>query len=212
MKNKIVFLSLLFIMVGFVGFSLFKGSYANIDEENIQIELKYSDNMEIFRENITTFINLIDSHIITNSSYNMSNVLSENYDFLTRFVISFVLDNEDYFDIILGDNIVYKDYYGLEYNSNKYIDIDTLYDITNKIFGVEYYYVLEEGLVFEDKLLLVDFNNEEFNLQLDSFVDIVYNNGYYDVIVKYVDSDINYVYRFNYIGDRLVINNLSIKE
>lgn len=212
MKNKIVFLSLLFIMIGFISFSLLRGSYANIEEDNLVLELKYNDNVEIFKDDIIRYINLMDDHIITNSSYNMSNVLSENYDFLTRFVISFVLDNQEYFDIILGDNMSYKDYYGIEYNSNKYIDMNTLYDITNKIFGVEYYYVLEEGLVYEDKLLLIDFTNEEFNLEIDSIIDMVYNNGYYDITIKYVDSDINYIYRFNADGERLVINNLSIKE
>ena len=38
-------------------------------------------------------------------------------------------------------------------------------------------------------------------------------NGYYDVYVKYVDNDINYIYRFDIMDDnRLVISNLSVGE
>ena len=175
----------------------------------------YNSNEEIFKSEVEDFIDLVDEEIIVNSSFNLSNVLNKNYDFLTRFVISFVLYNEEYFDIIYGDNYIYKDEYGGEYTTNRYISMDTLYDITNKIFGVEYYYVLDRNLVVKEMLALVDLpdNDSEINMIIENINYINMGNGNYDVYVRYIDYDFDYIYRMNIVDDnRMIISNLSIGE
>lgn len=215
MKNKIVVGTLFLTILVFLFVSLFRGSYAKIEMDTIKLDLFYNSNEGVFNDEIEEFINLVDDNIIVNSSFNLSNILNENYDFLTRFVISFVLDNEEYFDIIYGDNYIYKDEYEMEYTTNKYISMDTLYDITNKIFGVEYYYVLDRNLVVNEMLALVDLSDtdSEINMIIDKINYIYMGNGSYDVYVRYIDYDFDYIYRMNKLDDnRMIISNLSVGE
>lgn len=215
MKNKFVVGSLVLVIIVFLFVSIFRGSYANEEMDTIKLDLFYNTNEEIFKDEIKNFIDLIDENIIVNSSFNLSDVLNENYDFLTRFVISFVLDNQEYFDIVYGNNYIYEDEYGRRFTTNKYISVDTLYDITNKIFGVEYYYVLDRNLVVNEMVVLVDFpdNDREINMEIDNINYVDVGNGNYDVYVGYIDYEFDYVYTFNIIDDnRLVISNLSIGE
>jgi len=215
MKNKFVVGILVLVIIVFLFVSVFRGSYANEGMDTIKLDLFYNTNEQIFKDEIKNFIDLIDENIIVNSSFNLSDVLNENYDFLTRFVISFVLDNPEYFDIVYGNNYIYEDEYGRRYTTNKYISVDALYDITNKIFGVEYYYVLDRNLVVNEMIALVDFpdNDREINMEIDNINYVDVGNGNYDVYVGYIDYEFDYVYTFNIIDDnRLVISNLSIGE
>lgn len=214
MKEKFGVSLLIFTFVMFIFVSLFRGSYAaDIEEDMIKIDLYNNINKDILSNDIKNFIDLVDNDIIINSSYNMSNTLNQNYDFLTRFVSSFVLNNSEYFNIKTGDNYKYIDDYGREYTTDKYIDIDLFYDITKRIFGVEYFYILDDGLVIEDKVLLVDMEEDNFNMEIDTINKIDSYNNYYLVYVRYSDMDIDYIYRFDILSDnRLVINNLSIGD
>lgn len=214
MKNKIVVGSLTIAIVVFLFVSLFRGSYAKEENvNNINLELYDNDNMEILKDDIKYFIDLVDEDIIVNSSYNFSSNLNENYDFLTKFAISFILNNESYFNITYGDNYKYIDDYGNEYISNKYINVEDIYNVTNKIFGIYYYYITDNNLVInDDMVLLVDTNKGDMEMVLEDIININYNNGSYDVYVKYMDNDLVYVYRFEKsLDNRLYISNLSIE-
>ena len=207
MRNKILFGSLFIVFMTFILVSIFRDSYANIEEDKIKLDLYNNSNIEILKEDMLYFIDLVDDNIFINSSFNMSNKLNENYDFLNNFVISFVLDNSEYFDIGYLD-------YNTKYNVNSYISMDSFYDITYKIFGVEYYYIMDEDIVIDNNILLVRRNNiSEIDMVIEEISKIDVRDGYYDVYVKYVDSDIEYIYRFDIGNDnRLYISNLSIGE
>lgn len=213
MKNKIVVGTLIFVIGMFLFVSLFRGSYANEDVDDIKLDLIYQENSEVFKDEIISFIDMVDENIILNSSFNLSSILNENYDFLTRFTISFILDNLEYFDIVYGDNYVYVDEFGEKYLTNKYININTLYEITYKIFGVEYYYVLDRNLVVDDMLVLVDLYDSDIVMDIEDITYVNSGGNIYDVYVSYVGYDFDYVYRFNIVdGNRMVISNLSIGE
>lgn len=202
MKNKIFVYSLFLVFMTFIFVSIFRDSYANIEEDKIKLDLYNNSNMEILKDDMLEFIDLVDDEIFVNSSFNMSSKLNENYDFLNNFVISFVLDNSEYFDV------------GYLNDGNSYISMDTFYDITHRIFGVEYYYILDENIVMDDNVLLVRNNYvSDIEMEIDDVIKILVNDGYYDVYVKYIDNELQYVYRFDIISDnRLVISNLSIGE
>ena len=97
---------------------------------------------------------------------------------------------------------------------SSYISTDTFYYITHSIFGVEYFYILNEDIVMDDNVLLLRNNyvtNIEMEIEEISKIDI--GNGYYNVYVKYLDNDLEYIYRFDIGTDnRLYISNLSIGE
>ena len=213
MKNKLIlvfgvlFISILVLVSG--------NSFANPVEEkdNLDLNLIYSDNLEMFERDIYDFIDLVDNNLIPNTSFNISDKLNENYDFLTKFAISFILDNRGYYEIIEGQDYVYKNEYGDVFITNEYINIDTIYEITNKVFGVEYYYILNDYLEVENELLpLLEIEEKIFSMNIDNIVSIDKFSDYIDVVVKYKDNDLDYIYRLEYVDNRLVISNLGIKE
>lgn len=215
MKTKFIIGTLTVVLLLFLCVSLFRGSYANEEgDDNINLELYDDDNVEILKDNMEYFIDLVDNSIIVNSSYNFSDKLNENYDFLTKFAISFILDNEKYFDVIYGDDYTYIDEYGRKYTTNKYINVKDIYEITDSILGVGYYYIMDDNLVVNsDIVALVDMDYPDMEMLFDEIEDIIVGNNYYDVYVKYSGSDFRYVYRFEIaLGGRLFISNLSIKE
>lgn len=214
MKNKIIVSSLIITIVVFLFVSLFRSSYAKEEDiNNISFELYDNENIEILEDNIRYFIDLVDKDIILNSSYNFSSNLNENYDFLTKFAISFILNNESYFDITYGDNYNYIDDYGIQYVSNKYINIQDIYNVTNKIFGINYYYITDDNLIIDnDMVLLVDFDKKDMEMILEDIINIDVSDNYYDVYVKYMNNDLVYVYRFEKtLNNRLYISNLNIE-
>lgn len=212
MKVKFIIGFMVGLIFLFLFTSLSRGSYAKEEDKVLEIDLYKNIDDTVLMEDIKEFIDLVDGDIIVNSSFNLSSVLNENYDFLTKFVISFVLNNAEYFDIINGPDYEYIDDSGRVYTSNKYISVDLLYDIVYRIFGVEYYYILDEDLVVDDKIVLID-TEEKFNMEISDIVKVDKNFKYYDVYVKYDLYDGEYIYRFEVIDDnRLVINNLIIGD
>ena len=214
MKNKFVVFFLITLVVIFLFVSLFRGSYASdVLVNTVNLDLYNNENIEVLREEIKHFIDLVDDSIIVNSSYNLSGELNKNYDFLTRFAISFILDNEESYDILYGDNKIYQDEYGIKYVSNKYVSLTDIYEVTNKVLGVDYYYILDEEIVVDDMVLLVEFMNNDFDMIIEEIIDIKLIDGYYDVYVKYINNDIKYIFRFDIMDDnRLVISNLSVGD
>lgn len=214
MKNNYILILGIFLVMGLVLIS--RDSYANpvLDEiKEINLILNSSNDDEEFKNEVVRYIDLVDDNLIPNTSFNISSKLNENYDFLTRFAISFILDNSEYYDIVIGEEYKYVDEYGREYNTNKYISVDMIYEITMNVFGVEYYYILNDYIeVSNDMIPLLEIDNRDFDMKIDSIVDIDKNDGYIDVVVRYEDNGIDYVYRLEYIDSRLFISDLSIRE
>lgn len=146
------FLGGMFVVFFVFTFVIISGnSFANpIDDIKI-LSLNLYDNSDLdsFKRELYNYIDIVDDSLIVNSSFNISDKLNENYDFLTNFAISFILNNEEYYDIKFGDEYVYRDLYGNEFRTNKYINIDKIYEITNQVFGVKYYYILNDYLDME---------------------------------------------------------------
>lgn len=213
-KNKLIVLVLTISVTMIV---LIAGnSFANpvVEEsKNINLTLIDNDNIDILESEIINFIELVDNNLIPNTSFNISDKLNENYDFLTDFSISFILDNSEYYGVIEGSEYKYVDEYGGEFTTNKYINIDKIYEITNQVFGVEYYYILNDYIEIENDLVpLLKLEDRNFDMEIDSIIDIDKLDDYIDVVVRYKDNSLDYVYRFEYINNRLVIGNLSIRE
>ena len=207
----ITFFVLLFILV----IINYRDSYS-IEMDNInKINLTLEDNSDInvLRNDIYNYIDIIDDNLITNSSYNMSNILSENYDFLVNFSIAFILSNKEVYQdkIITMNEYIYMDIYGNTYKTDKYIDVDTLYDITYNVFGKRYFYIDNEIIKVRDNLLpLLNINNNNIIMNIDNIMVNKVSNGY-DVYVKYQELEYKYVYNFINMDNHLVINNVNVE-
>lgn len=207
----VILLDLLFIFI-------IDNSYA-LDEEtinsisnNLDITLEKENDENIFKNNIYNFIDLVDDSLIPTASFSMSSTLNENYDFLTTFAINFILNNEEFYkeDIVIGEEHIYNYGYG-SYSTNKYIDINVIYDITKNVFGKDNYYIINDYLKVEDNLIpLLLPENYTFFMELDKNIDIVKFSNTYQVLVKYKDVDFVYKYIFEEKDNILFIKNIEI--
>ena len=203
-----------------LGISLFvgnKGSFANdnVVEDNFNINLEYNEDRNILKNDLFNYIDLIDNSLFAMSSFNMSDTLNENYDFLMDFAISFILNNEEIYkdDIVLGDEYVYIDDFGNKYSTNKYVNIELIYEITNSIFGKRDYVVINNYLDIKNDLvpLLLIKDNVSF-MDIDNIIDVYLFGNKYNVYVKYKDIDLEYTYVFDKMDERLILNNILIGE
>lgn len=203
-----------------LGISLFvgnKGSFANdnVVEDNFNINLEYNEDRNILKNDLFNYIDLIDNSLFSMSSFNMSDTLNENYDFLMDFAISFILNNEEIYkdDIVLGDEYVYIDDFGNKYSTNKYVNMELIYEITNSIFGKRDYVVINNYLDIKNDLvpLLLIKDNVSF-MDIDNIIDVYLFGNKYNVYVKYKDIDLEYIYVFDKMDERLILNNILVGE
>ena len=205
-------LAIVMFMVAFISGSSF--AMPDIDtDNNFNLELVNNSDMEILKSNMINFIDLIDDDLIPNTSFNFSSKLNENYDFLTRFAISFILDNSNNYDIKILDNYIYNDEYGNRYSTNKYVSVDTLYDVTNRVFGVDYYYILNDYLELNNGMIpLIELYNYSLDMNIEEITSINDMGNYLDVVVKYDGIDLDYIYTFDKLDNKLYISNLSVGD
>ena len=214
---KIKYILVFFITIFLIVFAL-KKSYA-LDENTIE-ELIDNDeiNLDIILDNIDdteevyNYIDLIDDSLIPTASFNLSDKLNDNYDFLTIFAINFILNNEEYYknDIIIEKDYIYND--GInKYVTNKYIDINKLYNITYNILGKKDYYIINDYLKVNDNVIpLLLINDYSFMMELEKIIDITNQNNKYEVLVKYKNFDLIYKYVFEKTLDRYIVNNIEV--
>jgi len=214
MKLKYMFVFLMFGML----LTFFVGSSFALDEETIDSletignnELNISLNDINNKEEVYRFIDLIDDSLIPTASFNMSDKLNDNYDFLTIFAINFILNNEEYYknDIVYGESYVYSN--DVNIKTNKYINIDKLYDVTYNILGKKDYYIVNNYLKVENDfipLLLVD--SYPFIMEIDNVDDVVKFSNNYEVLVKYKDMDMTYKYIFEKNDNGYYISNIVV--
>lgn len=211
---KIKYLTIIFTAILIIIFLLNK-SYA-LDEETIENITNKELNISLKNINnpseVYNFIDLIDDSLLPTATYNMSDKLNDNYDFLTIFAINFILNNEEYYK----DSIITKEDYTYTinnntYTTNKYIDINKIYDITYNILGKNNYYILNDYLKIEDNivpLLLLD--KYPFIMELETISNVVYFSNNYEISVKYKNTDLTYKYIFEKLDDQYIINNILI--
>lgn len=214
MKLKYMFVFLMFGML----LTFFVGSSFALDEETIDSletignnESNISLNDINNKEEVYRFIDLIDDSLIPTASFNMSDKLNDNYDFLTIFAINFILNNEEYYknDIVYGESYVYSN--DVNIKTNKYINIDKLYDVTYNILGKKDYYIVNNYLKVENDfipLLLVD--SYPFIMEIDNVDDVVKFSNNYEVLVKYKDMDMTYKYIFEKNDNGYYISNIVV--
>lgn len=209
--NIIIVLSVVMFMFAFITSASFTMPNDMEEEYILNLDLYDNNDSEVLKKDLINYIDLVDDILIPNVTFGVYDKLSDNYEFLTKFAISLILDNSDYYDIVIGDNYIYRNEYGIEYNTNKYVSIDTIYEITNSVFGIDYYYIVNDYLEIKNDLVpLLEIDEHSFDMNIDSITNIIYNDDYMDVYVKYIDMDIKYIYRFIKKDNRLVISDLIV--
>ena len=135
-SSNIILFSFILLTIITMIIIISKDSMAYEYNEN-DINLFYKEDKEELAKDIKLYIENIDDIILPNSSFNYSDKLNENFDFLVYFALEYIIENHD----IYNSDIVKKEKYeytNLDYETkqtNEYINIDTLYKITNNIIA-----------------------------------------------------------------------------
>lgn len=209
MNRKVLFIVGL-IFVAFIFIMLFKDTYAINEDGNSSLVLEYDkDNLN---DNFYNYIDKIDDTVIPTSSYVMSSVLSDNYDFLTVFAINYILKHSDDYidDIVLMNNYTFNDGYN-NYSTNKYVNKSVIYKITDQVFGKKDYVIINDYLkVVNDMVPLLLIYNYDFYMSIDKVINVLEDGNNYIVSVKYKDNDLIYKYIFLKDNDRLILKNIEV--
>ena len=173
--------------------------------------LFYKDDLNELGKDITVYLDSIDDYLIPNSSYLYSDILVENYDFLTNFALDYIINNKEaYIDkIIKLDDYTYYDSHYNELNTNEYIDIEEIYDITYKYFGIKDYSIINDNVsIINNCVSLSDYTERLFSSQVKN-LDVDKNKDMIIATVSY-DSGDRYKYTFKIINNVLKIYNIEV--
>lgn len=161
-------------------FNMISNNSFAYEYKNEKYTLFYKDNMKELSNDISIFLDEIDNYILPNATYMYSNVLTENYDFLCNFAISYIINNRE----IFNDEIKMED-------NNLYVKKDLIYDITNKYFGIKDFQFINKNQLNKDGLILL----EEYN-------GVLFNNKIVSVnaykMYQYINADVSYENGDNY--------------
>ena len=185
-----------------------------LDSNELYMMFDYSENKEELKANAIKFIDLIDDSIFETSTFDNYSTLNKNYEFMTDFAISFILNNQDFYqdEIKILDNYQYVSDNLEKYNTNKYISMDIIYDITDKIFGIRDYAITNKYIEIKDDMIpLLQINTVNSKMKIEDIKEIKKIDNYYNFYVKYNGLDCMYLYKFKLLDNRLVLINLDIE-
>ncbi len=186
------------IIIGIVLAIMASNTWAYQDDENYI--LFYNDDIDILKDDVKYFINKVDDYLLPNSSFIYSDILIENYDFLTNFALDYVINNRTHYNdkIVILDNYNYYDKYHNNKYTNEYINKEEIYKITNMFFGIKDYVILNDNVnIINDCVSLTDYNESLFKSNINS-IEINNNGEYLNCIVYYESGDkYNYIFKNN---------------
>ena len=190
MKDYYNIFIVLFITLLLVSLTVNK-TFAIDYDDSLVISIKYSDNDDRLYNNIYNFIDKNDDLLIGLSSFEMSNILNENYDYLVKYAINYIIDNRKYYNNLITDN---------------HIATTEIYKITDNVFGRNKFYIESN-----DKIELIK-DDIRFDMILDRLNIIEKNNDYVIIVCDYSIDNINMKYKYSLLkkNERLIIENIEV--
>ena len=213
MNKKILLIILIMISSVFIIFNIFKKTYA-YDYKDYDYTLFYKKDKEELASDIKKYIYDIDYLIYNNSNFSVYDRLTDNYEFMVNFAIDYINTHKDKYQdkVVLLETFKYKDNYYHDKVTNEYIDIDTIYDITNKYFGIKDFLILNDNINKIDKYISLSGNtSKDIDLDICS-VDIEELDSVVQASIKYTnDSEANYIYTFRIDNNILKLSNVEVR-
>lgn len=213
MNKKILLIILIMISSVFIIFNIFKKTYA-YDYKDYDYTLFYKEDKEELTGDIKKYIYDIDYLIYNNSDFSIYDSLSDNYEFMVDFAIDYISTHKDRYQdkIVLLEAFKYTDNRYHDKVTNEYIDIDTIYDITDKYFGIKDFLILNDNINKIDKYISLSGNTSK-DIDLDIYsVDIEEKDNNLLVNIKYEnDLTTNYIYTFRIDNNILTLSNVEVR-
>lgn len=192
--KKIIILVLIFLtLILGVSYLVIQPSLAldPLQKTNLSY-LKYEEDDDFLYQRIYDFILENDDLLIGLSSYNMSNYLDENYDYMVKVAVNYVIDHKDDYDNI----------------QNNMISLDEVYKITDYFFDKRDFYVNDVS----DGMVKLDLYNKRFKLDISDMNIISDTDSEVLVLVSY-DNDCaisSFKFSFGRDDDKLYVRNIEV--
>ena len=211
-KYKIISLIILITIITTI-IAISNDSFAYQYDLKDNYTLFFKENETELKQDIEKYLNPIDDFLIPNSNFEISDTLNQNYSFLVNFSIDYLNYNfEKYQQKIVTKNEY--TYNGLDFynkTTNKYIQIEEIYLVTEKYFGIRDFKIINDNVnIINDYISLSDYTERKFNLKiLDISLEIKNNQ-----VLAYVsyENDCKYLYTFDNNNNVLKINNIEVVE
>lgn len=176
----------------------------------INLDLEYTTNETILKNNLFNFINEIDDTLIPIYEYTDDLSLDNNYHFMTTFAINFISNHLDYYEskLITGSSYQVPN---SNTQNNKYIPISLIYEITSSIFNRRYYHITNQEISIVNDSIPLNTESYPIEMNLSSIETITKNNNQLLVNVKYQEMDFSYQYEFLINNNKLILKNLFIE-
>ena len=107
------------------------------------------------------------------------------------------------------DSFKYITKQGSQKETNKYISIDEIYNITEKYFGVKDFKIINDNVsIIDNYISLTDYEEEYFPLNIEK-ITVNQKLPYIEANVYY-ENNTNYLYTFEVINNVLKIKNIEV--
>ena len=136
-----------------------------------------------------------DNLLIGLPSFEISNTLNENYDYIVRFAQNYILDNKDKYQ----EKII-----------NNYIDIEEIYMITDDFFGKRDFYI---NNITNNKVLLTK-DDRRFGMNIKNLTISEITTDIAIANVEYTNeyTTITYKYTFEILDNKMIIKNIEVLQ
>jgi len=171
--------------------------------QSANLDLEYTTNETILKNNLYNFINLIDDTLIPLYEYNDGLSLNDNYPFMTNFALNFISNNLNYYQSkVITDNST---------KASRYVPLELIYEITASVFNRRYYHITNQQLTITNGYVSLITESYPIEMNLTTIDNITKNNNQLLVTVKYDEMDFSYQYEFIITDNKLSLKNLNIE-
>ena len=199
-----------FIGISVLIYDILRFSYAYSYDDDKLHKLFYSSDINYLNDNILKYVFDVDDIIMVTATYEDSDVLIQNYSFLTDFAIEYIFQHSDLFldDIIVGEDYEYYNLNGEKKVTNQYVKSDAIYFVTEWFFGIKDYYIDEDSFVYDSLIPLTNKYVYKFDYSIKSVSSVV-SGDYVKSNIIY-DNDFKCCYTFYVKNSVLKIQNVEV--
>ena len=205
LKAFICFLIIIFFLV----VMLINNTFAYHYESGSDV-LFYKENNKEMSDDIEKYLKKMDKLFIINAKFEDAEILHDNYNYMVNFALSYILSQKEKYQESIKIRDLFS-YYDVEYKkreTNQYIPLEILYQVTDNFFGVRDFVIMNDNVnIIDDDISLIEYNSTDF-LNVMKKVTVTEKNGYVYADVKYDYGE--YVFVFYKKNNVLKLYNIEV--
>lgn len=209
-KFKFFLIYVILIGVCILGGYLFQTSYAYSYDIN-DVTLFFDNDKDNMEEKIKIYLEDIDDLLVVNSSFEYSDMLVYNYDFLLHFSLGYIFEHQEYYSdkLKVMETFSYMTKELVKKATNQYVSVEEIYEITDKYFGIRDFEIINDNVnIVNNYVSLIQYTENKFNLNIQN-VEVEFDDTLIYAKVFY-EYDNCYLYTFENKDQVLKIKNIEV--